>query len=122
MSQSNYKFENVGIANTGDISGTVTGNSQQTNINENARDLFAAFANFKNTIQGDSTLTPEQREDSVSAVNELEAEARKPESSWNMSKVRNGVSALKTLAAGAEGIHSLYETLHPLLISVFHLH
>jgi hypothetical protein len=118
---SENRFENVGVANTGDISGNVTGNANQTNINQDAQALLSAFANFKQKVLDDPSLPPTQREDAIGATNDLEAEAKKPRDTWNMSKVRNSVAALGALASGAKAIHSLYETLYPLIAAHFHL-
>jgi len=117
----NNNFSNVGVANTGQMTGSITGNSQHIQVNENAKDLFAAFEHFKKEIAASSSLTTEQREDAFGAVSELEDQANKPGESRIMSKVRNAVAALKTLSSGTAAIHGLYEQVHPLLLSHFHL-
>ncbi len=117
----NNNFSNVGVANTGQMSGTITGSSQHVELNENAKELFAAFEHFKKEITAAPTLTTEQREDALGAVSELEEQANKPAEGRIMSKVRNAVAALKTLSSGTTAIHGLYEQVHPLLLAHFHL-
>jgi hypothetical protein len=121
VSETNYRIENVGIVNTGEMSGTVTGNSQQNNANENAQALIQAFSEFRNTIKTDSSLTEDERADSLSIADDLEGEAKKPKDSWNLSKIRNGIAALKTLGTGAQVIYKLYQGLHPLIAAHFNL-
>jgi hypothetical protein len=121
VSETNYHFENVGVANTGEMSGTVAGNSQQINVNENAQALLQAFTQFRNAIQNDKSLNEEQRADSLSVAADLEEEAKKPSGSWNLSKIRNGIAALKTLGSGAQTIYNLYQSLHPFLAAHFNL-
>lgn len=121
MSETHNNFENVGVANTGEMSGTVTGTANQINLNESLQSVLNAFADFKQLVAHDQTLTPVQREDILAASNDLEAEAKKPEGSWIMPKVRNGIALLKTLVSGAQAVHSGYEVLHPLIAAHFHL-
>ena len=114
-------FLNVGVANTGEMSGIITGNSQHIEVNESAKELLQAFGGFKEAISTSTGLSTEQKEDALSAAADLEEQATKPEGGRAMSKVRNAVAALKTLASGTEAIHTLYDQIHPLLAAHFHL-
>jgi hypothetical protein len=80
-----------------------------------------AFTQFRNAIQNDKSLNEEQRADSLSVAADLEEEAKKPSGSWNLSKIRNGIAALKTLGSGAQTIYNLYQSLHPFLAAHFNL-
>jgi hypothetical protein len=114
-------FENVGVANTGSMAGSIAGHSQEINLNQGGQELIEALLRFKQSIEHDQSLSADQRSDAIAASSELELEVRKPEGACNMSRVRNGVAALKTLASGAGAIHSLYDAVHPLLMAHFHL-
>jgi len=111
MAESNT-FSNVGVANTGQMSGTITGTGQHVQVNETTKELLAALDQFKKGLAGASDLTSEEREDALGAVNELEEQAAKPSDGRVMSKVRNAVAALKTLSSGTAVIHGLYEQVH----------
>ncbi|WP_420237766.1 hypothetical protein ACOBR2_19575 [Telmatobacter bradus] len=121
MSGNHYHFENVGVANTGEITGNVAGNSQRTDASESAQALLQAFSQFKLAVQNDKALTVEQREDAIAATSELETEVKKPQGTWSMSKIRNGIAALKTLGAGAQTLYGVYQELHPLIAAHFNL-
>ena len=121
MSETTNNFENVGVANTGRMNGTITGNSQHIELGESTKQLLTAFEKFKQEIQSSASLSTEQREDALSAATELEVEATKPEEGRAMSKVRNAVAALKAVASGTEAVHKLYEQVHPFIMSHFHL-
>lgn len=121
VTKTSNRFTNVGVANVGRMTGRITGNSQHNELNESARELLAAFDTFKLGIEKDRSLSAEQREDALGATAELEAEVVKPEQSRSMSKVRNAVSALKSLAAGTQALHAIYEQIHPFIAAHFHL-
>ena len=121
VAETNFHIGSAGIVNTGEISGSVTGHSQLINVNENAQALLAALTQFKNAVQDDGSLTDDQRADGLSIASDLEAEAKKPKDAWNLSKIRNGIAALKTLGAGAQTILSLYQTVHPFIAAYFNL-
>jgi hypothetical protein len=104
VAETNFHIGSAGIVNTGEISGSVTGHSQ-----------------LKNAVQDDVSLTDDQRADGLSIASDLEAEAKKPKDAWNLSKIRNGIAALKTLGAGAQTILSLYQTVHPFIAAYFNL-
>ncbi len=120
MAESNT-FSNVGIANTGQMSGTITGTGQHVQVNETAKELLAALKNFRKGVTAAADLTSEEREDALGAVTDLEEQATKPLERRVMSKVRNAVAALKTLSTGTTAIHGLYEQVHPFLLTHFHL-
>lgn len=117
----NTTFSNVGVANTGQMSGTVTGTGQHIQVNETAKELIAALKHFKECIASAADLTADEREDALGAVGELEEQASKPQEGRVMSKVRNAVAALKTLSSGTTAIQALYEQVHPFLLAHFHL-
>jgi hypothetical protein len=119
--ETTFNIGSAGIVSTGEISGSAVGHSQLINVNQKAQDLLQAFAQFKNAVQIDASLTDEQRTDSLAIASDLEEEAKKPEGAWNLSKIRNGVGALKTLGAAAQTIFNLYQTLHPLIAAFFNL-
>ena len=114
-------FNNVGVANTGDMTGTITGNSQHIEMNQSAGELFQAFESFKKAINTSTDLSAEQKEDVLSAASDLEEQAAKPEEGRAMSRVRNAVTTLKTLASGTQALHTLYEQVHPFVAAHFHL-
>lgn len=114
-------FNNVGVANTGEMTGTIAGSSQHVEVNQSAKELFQAFETFKKAVSTNTDLSAEQKEDALSAASELEEQAAKPEEGRAMSKVRNAVIALKTLASGTQAVHALYDQIHPLLAAHFHL-
>lgn len=120
MAESNT-FSNVGVANTGQMYGTITGTGQHVQVNESAKELLAELENFKKGVTAAPDLTSEQREDALGAVSELEEQAAKPAEGMVMSKVRNAVAALKVLSSGTTAIHGLYEQVHPFLMAHFHL-
>ena len=120
MAESNT-FSNVGVANTGQMSGTITGTGQLVQVNETAKELLAALENFKKGVTAAADLTSEEREDALGAVTDLEEQAAKPSDGRVMSKVRNAVAALKVLASGTTVIHGLYEQVHPFLLAHFRL-
>ena len=120
MAESNT-FSNVGVANTGQMSGTITGTGQHIQLNETAKELLTALKQFRDNIAAAADLTSDEREDALGAVTELEEQASKPQEGRVMSKVRNAVAALKTLSSGTAAIHGLYEQVHPFLLAHFHL-
>jgi|ERR1039458_555965 hypothetical protein len=121
VTETNFNIGSAGIISTGEISGSAVGHSQLINVNENAQAILQAFAQFKDAVKNDTSLTDDQRVDSLSIASDLEEEAKKPNGTWNLSKIRNGIAALKTLGAGAQTILSLYQTLHPLIAAYFNL-
>lgn len=121
VAETTFNIGSAGIVSTGEISGTAVGHSQLINVNENAQALLQAFAQFKDAVQNDKSLTDDQRTDSLSIASDLEEEAKKPKGTWNLSRIRNGIAALKTLGAGAQTILNLYQSLHPLIAAHFNL-
>jgi hypothetical protein len=114
-------FNNVGVANTGEMTGTITGNSQYIQVNQSATEFLQAFESFKRAVSTTTDLSAEQKEDVLSAASVLEEQAAKPEESRAISKVRNAVTALKALAHGTQALHTLYDQIHPLVAAHFHL-
>jgi hypothetical protein len=121
MVNNTLKFKDVGIANTGYMSGTNKGINNVTTLNANGQPLLEALNRFKRSIKDDSLLSNDQKDDALTAADALKAEAKKPEKSWNMSKIRNGIAALKMLGSCAHTLIKSYEEIHPLIADHFHL-
>ena len=112
-------FNNVGVANTGKIVGEVTGTAQHTE-GLSADELIGALSAFRAGLD-QAEISTEQREDALAAIDDLEAEAKKPKDKWNLSKVRNGVAALVQIGQGVHIVYELYQKVHPFLAAHFGL-
>ena len=121
VSKVTKNYENIGVMNTGTVNGAVNGNSQSNRYNEDTVKLLGAIGRLKADIIEESTLGSEQRENAISAADDLEAEAQKPKGTWNLGKVRNAVSAMQLMTKGSTAVHQLYTQLHPLISAHFHL-
>ncbi len=121
MSKVTNRFQNVGVANLGTMSGSISGQSQRSKMNASTRECLHALENFNLELQQHKEVSTDQRADASHAVDELRVEVQKPLQSRNMSRVRNAVGALKLLGSGAQAVHGLYEQIAPLIASHFHL-
>jgi hypothetical protein len=111
---------NAGVAVTGGrIEGNITGSAHHNNAVVSS--ALESLDKLKVAIAEAPELNPEQKEDAKTAVEDLEAEGKKPEEERSLGRIRNAFYTLSKIAALANGVHTVYEWASPHLETLFHL-
>jgi gas vesicle protein len=112
---------NAGVAVTGgEVRGNVTGTAHD-NVAALQNDPSENLRKLKEAIRNAEDLKPEQKEQAEVAADDLEAEAKKPEGSRSMGRVRNAFKVLGELAGVAKGVEFVYKDVLPHLHTFFRL-
>jgi hypothetical protein len=117
---SNTNIGTAGVAITGGTShGDITGNVQQ-NLNSDIREALANIDQLRQKLLSSKELSETQKQDSGTALQDVDVELQKAPEQRNPSRIRNALNMLASVVKLVDGAQHAYDVAAPHIMSLIH--